>query len=241
MMLWCRIPITKNHKTMTLFFSPFGSKLFSNLWISGVKSLQGGQLDVCNQIFPKHGSENISTFLHFCFSFEVQFCPHLGLWNYLNIWEQLDAFKVPSKVGVGKWLRAEPCRCIFHKTDSQVCWKLARLLHAQIHRSLWKQCLLFISMETTTDMKRTKTHDRANSQLQNTIFQHSHHHYIFVSDEQEPACHAHENLHQQRWPLFHSCYDDVVARKMLPIEYISLAWTDGSQKAPNPNSIWWEW
>lgn len=34
------------------------------------------------------------------------------------------------------------------------------------------------------------------------LFQHSHHHYwcIFLSDEQEIACHAHKNLNQQRWP-----------------------------------------
>ena len=36
-----------------------------------------------------------------------------------------------------------------------------------VYRSLWKQCLLFISMETTIDTKRTITlFNRANSQLQ---------------------------------------------------------------------------
>jgi len=46
-------------------------------------------------------------------------------------------------------------------------------------------------METTTDTKGTITlFDRTNSQLQNTLFQHSHHHQlcIFTSCEQEPAC-----------------------------------------------------
>ena len=43
-------------------------------------------------------------------------------------------------------------------------------------------------METTTDTKSTITQiDRANSQLQNTVFQRSHHHLlcIFASNEQE--------------------------------------------------------
>ena len=47
------------------------------------------------------------------------------------------------------------------------------------------------------DTKSTITlFDRANSQLQNTTFQHSHHHqlYIFTSNEQEPACHTHKNF-----------------------------------------------
>ena len=44
-----------------------------------------------------------------------------------------------------------------------------------IGRELQKQCLLFISIETTTDMKSQITpFDGANSQLQNIIFQHSH-------------------------------------------------------------------
>ena len=70
-------------------------------------------------------------------------------------------------------------------------------------RSLWKQCLLFIAMETTADIKSTGTlFDRANSKLPNTTFQHSHHHYLcnFTSDEQESACCAHNSLHQWRWP-----------------------------------------
>jgi len=50
--------------------------------------------------------------------------------------------------------------------------------------SLRKQCLLFISMETTTDIKSTITlFDRANSQLQNIIFQHSQHHYLIHVNE----------------------------------------------------------
>ena len=46
-------------------------------------------------------------------------------------------------------------------------------------------------METATDTKSKITlFDRANSQLQNTVFQHSHHHELstFASGEQEPAC-----------------------------------------------------
>ena len=47
-----------------------------------------------------------------------------------------------------------------------------------------------------------KLFDRENSQLQNTVFQHSHHQwlYIFSSDEEEPARHAHKDLHQWKWP-----------------------------------------
>ena len=54
-----------------------------------------------------------------------------------------------------------------------------------------KQCLLFISLETTTDAKSTITLlDRADSQLQSAAFSHRHHHWlcIFTSDETEPAC-----------------------------------------------------
>ena len=50
---------------------------------------------------------------------------------------------------------------------------------------------LFISMETTTDIKSTiALFDRANSQLQNTVCQHSNHHqlHIFTCYEQKPAC-----------------------------------------------------
>ena len=56
-------------------------------------------------------------------------------------------------------------------------------------------------METITDTKSTIIlFNRANSQLQNTIFQHSHYHQlcIFASDEQEPVCYNHNNLHQPR-------------------------------------------
>ena len=67
--------------------------------------------------------------------------------------------------------------------------KLNVLFSKNVHRLLQKYCLLFISMETTTDAKSTVTlFDRANPQLQNTTFQHSHHHSlrIFISSEQEP-------------------------------------------------------
>ena len=76
-------------------------------------------------------------------------------------------------------------------------------LGPHIHRSLQKSCLLFISMKTTTDIKSTTWFDCANSQLQNTIFPHTHQHELctFASDEQEPACHTHKNLYQQRWPV----------------------------------------
>ena len=46
-------------------------------------------------------------------------------------------------------------------------------------------------METTTESNSTITlFDRANSQLQNITFQHSHHHQlcIFDNNEQEPSC-----------------------------------------------------
>jgi len=47
-------------------------------------------------------------------------------------------------------------------------------------------------METVADTKSTVT----GSQLQNTLFQHSHHHQlcILIGDEQEPAFHTHKNL-----------------------------------------------
>ena len=58
-------------------------------------------------------------------------------------------------------------------------------------------------METATDINCMITlFDRANYQPQNTIFQHNLQHYlcIFVSNEQEPACNTHKNLHLQRSP-----------------------------------------
>ena len=46
-------------------------------------------------------------------------------------------------------------------------------------------------METTTDTKRTITlFDRANCQLQNTIFQHSHHHLLCIFAEIIKSLHA---------------------------------------------------
>ena len=50
-------------------------------------------------------------------------------------------------------------------------------------------------METTADTKITITvFDRANSQLWNTIFQHSHQHYL--CNKQEPVLCAYKNLHR---------------------------------------------
>jgi len=73
----------------------------------------------------------------------------------------------------------------------------------KLSSSLWKQWLLFLSMESTTDKKTTITLiTRANSQLQNDIFQHSHHHElcVFTNNELEAVCHTHKDLYQQRWP-----------------------------------------
>jgi hypothetical protein len=91
-------------------------------------------------------------------------------------------------------------------------------LHSEIFNYVWmskgftvnitllrKQCLLFISTETATDKGCTITPlDRASLQLQNTIFPHSHRHWLcsFASDEQEPACWSLKNLHQRRRPTF---------------------------------------
>ena len=55
----------------------------------------------------------------------------------------------------------------------------------------WNLCLLFISMEATTDTNNTITIlDRTNFHLQNSFFQHNQHRksYIFNGDEQEPPC-----------------------------------------------------
>ena len=42
--------------------------------------------------------------------------------------------------------------------------------------------------------------NRINFQPQSIFFQHTHYHElcIFATDEQEPACHTHDNQHQQR-------------------------------------------
>jgi len=74
-------------------------------------------------------------------------------------------------------------------------------LHLQ--RLLWRYRFLFISMETTTDTKSIITlSNRANSQPQNALFQHSHHHQLctFASDEQESACSTCKILNQRRQP-----------------------------------------
>ena len=58
-------------------------------------------------------------------------------------------------------------------------------------------------METTTDTRSTTTlFGRANSQLQNAIFQHSHHHRLCIFFQQwtRAACHACTNLYQWRCP-----------------------------------------
>jgi len=59
-------------------------------------------------------------------------------------------------------------------------------------------------METTTATKSTITlFDKANSQLQNSIFQQSAPLApTITSNVQEPACHAHKNLCQQRWLMW---------------------------------------
>lgn len=52
-------------------------------------------------------------------------------------------------------------------------------------------------METTANTKSTIIlFDRANFQLQNTVFHHSHHHYLCICTRSEqPACYARKNLH----------------------------------------------
>ena len=58
-------------------------------------------------------------------------------------------------------------------------------------------------METTTDKKSSiAVFDRANPQLQNAIFEHSHNHELctFTRDEWEPVCCTHQNLHQWSYP-----------------------------------------
>ena len=69
-----------------------------------------------------------------------------------------------------------------------------------LKRLLQKYCLLFVSMETTTDTKSTITLIEVPSYK--TLFQHSQHVQLcsFASDEQEPACHIHKHVNQQRYP-----------------------------------------
>lgn len=110
-----------------------------------------------------------------------------------------------------------------------------------LSRFLWRQCLLFISIENTT--KSTITlYDRANCQLQNTIFQESHHHHICIlnSNEQEPACHPCKIVHHMIW----TTVSQLVGWQLLPTQSITglqstspLAWTDRSQKVPNLDYI----
>jgi len=46
----------------------------------------------------------------------------------------------------------------------------------------------FFPGKTTTDKKSTMLLDRAKTQLQNTIFQHNHHCYLFILASDEQAC-----------------------------------------------------
>ena len=83
-------------------------------------------------------------------------------------------------------------------TTFDIFFPLSLFLLQLIHWLLQIEYLLFISMETTTNTKSTITlFDRANSRLQNTIFQHSHQYYLcpFASNEQDPPCCTHKNLH----------------------------------------------
>ena len=87
-------------------------------------------------------------------------------------------------------------------------------------------------MENATDRKQTITlFDKANSQLQtlflNIVTTIS---YAFSPPMNKSACHTQENLHRGD-PLFHSCYDGIVTRKMLP-SFISLnRWNSKSAKS----------
>ena len=59
-------------------------------------------------------------------------------------------------------------------------------LGAHICRSLQKECLLLLSMKTTTDRKSRRTLlDSANSHLQSTVFQQSLHYQLCIFDGDE--------------------------------------------------------
>ena len=98
-------------------------------------------------------------------------------------------------------------------------------------------------METTTDTKNTITlFDRASSQLQNrfdclfvfkivtTIS------YAFLPEMNKSLHTTLIKISTSRGdPLFHSCYDGIIARKMLPMQsiHLLLAQTDGGQELPD--------
>ena len=108
-------------------------------------------------------------------------------------------------------------------------------------------------MGTMTGTKNTITlFGRANSQLQNAVFQHHCHHLLcffvflfvlfvclFASDKQELAHYAMfiQICTSGSDPLFYFCSfrDTVMTRKILPAVHLSLAWTDGTEKEPNPD------
>ena len=91
-------------------------------------------------------------------------------------------------------------------------------------------------METTTDTKNTiKQFDRTNSQLQNTLFQHSHYHYLctFTSNEQEPACHTLQSAPAETTLCFTAAVT-AITRKRFPMHtHLSSAQTDWRKEAPN--------
>ena len=82
-------------------------------------------------------------------------------------------------------------------------------------------------METTTATRSTVTlFDRANSQLQNTISHHSHHHQpcIFTSSEQEPECHTPQNTFVERSPGLEETWSDFSLTWMSDYNSIHSIW-----------------
>jgi hypothetical protein len=80
--------------------------------------------------------------------------------------------------------------------------------------------------------------DRASFQLQNIIFPHSHHYwlYIFACDKQDPACCTLKNLDQRRQPTFLQLQWQRHEENVAYVVHLSLAQTDLSQKVPNQDS-----
>lgn len=101
---------------------------------------------------------------------------------------------------------------------------------------LRNECLLFISMGTTTATKTTVIlFDGANSQIKNTTLQHKHHHWlcIFTINKQEPACCYRKNLHQYMWP---AVVVTNAERHHLPLSVLSF--TGWSPQTFNKH--WWK-
>jgi len=93
-------------------------------------------------------------------------------------------------------------------------------------------------MKTTTDTKNTRTLlDRANSGLKNTMFQHSHQHYLYPPMMNKCLHTTLVKIYTSRGAAhcFTAATTVLLLGNIAHAVHLSSVQTDGNQKAPNPN------